>query len=71
MLPKIKVQKFQTLKGGRQSDLYDTINKFMPPEADDNTKGIVAGLCIEYVIKSGGDPDIFVDESLVEPESEY
>lgn len=67
---KIKKQEFSKLKNTRQHDLYENINKFLP-NADDTTKGIVAGLCIEYVIKSGGDSDIFVDELLViDPEDE-
>lgn len=68
-LKKIVKQNFQNLKNTRQSDLYDSINKFMP-DATDETKGIVAGLIIEYVLQSGGNPDIFLDEFLVEDKDE-
>lgn len=68
-IKKIVKQNFQNLKNTRQSDLYDSINKFMP-ESTDETKGVVAGLIIEYVIQSGGNPDIFVDELLVEQEED-
>jgi hypothetical protein len=70
MLSKIKVQDFAALKKSKQADLHDTINRFLPgltPEL----KGVVAGLCIEYVVKSGGDPDIFVDEQLVDSEEDF
>ncbi len=68
-LLKIKKQNFQALKNSKQSDLYETINRFLPNESDE-VKGVVAGLCIEYVIKSNGDPDIFIDELLVNTEEE-
>lgn len=68
-LLRIKEQDFQKLRGSRQHDLFETINKFLPG-ADDRTKGVVAGLCIEYVIRSGGDPDIFIDELLIDSEED-
>lgn len=68
-LEKIKKQNFESLKNGAQSDLYDTINKYLP-ELSKEDKGIVAGMCIEYVLKSGGNPDIFIGEDLIEEENE-
>lgn len=64
MFTRIQKQNFQSLKTGKQSGLYENINKFLP-DSSDEVKGIVAGLCIEYVIKSKGNPDVFLDEVLV------
>lgn len=64
MFTKIVKQNFPALKNGKQNGLYENINKFLP-DATDEVKGIVAGLCIEYVIKSKGNPDVFLDEMLV------
>lgn len=70
LLIKIKKQMFNKLKDSRQSDLYETINKFLPHLSEED-KGIVAGLCIEYVIASDGDPEIFEMDRTLEGDEEW
>ena len=65
---KIKKQDFPLLKQ-THSDLYTTITSTFP-ELDDATKGKIAGLCIEYVIQSDGDVDIFQEEISVDKDME-
>lgn len=56
---RIVKQDFQRLKK-THPDLYANLLRFFPHLSDEG-KGIAAGLIIEYVIKSGGDVDIFQD----------
>lgn len=44
-----------------QPDLKKTLDINLH-DVEDRIKGIVAGLIIEYVLKSGGNPSIFQDE---------
>lgn len=60
MLIKPKKQNFASLKESLP-DLYTTINVSLPNMSSEE-KGIVAGLCIEYIIQSGGDVDILQDD---------
>jgi len=60
MVFNIKNQKFERLEK-THPDLFTMINKIFP-DLDQEQKGAVAGLCIEYVIQSEGDIDIFLDK---------
>lgn len=57
---KIKAQDFELLRK-THPDLYTMINTQFSDLAP-NIKGKIAGLCIEYVIKSNGDVDIFQED---------
>ncbi len=57
---KAKKQDFELIKR-THPDLYTTINTNFP-NIDDTEKGKIAGLCIEYVIQSSGDVDIFQED---------
>lgn len=69
IINKFKAQKLSVLEK-TQPDLFATVNAHMS-DLNEEQKGKVAGLIIEYVIKSGGDVSIlssdetetlFVDE---------
>jgi len=54
---KFAKQKMDVIENA-QPDLKKTLDINLP-DVEERTKGIVAGLIIEYVLKSGGNPSIF------------
>lgn len=60
IITKYAKQKMNILEQS-QGDLKRTLDINLP-NVEDSIKGIVAGLIIEYVLKSGGNPSIFQDE---------
>ena len=60
MIVKVKKQNFQSLKNSH-SDLYESIQICLNHLSDED-KGVVAGLVIEYVIKSDGDVGALEEE---------
>lgn len=62
IINKIVKQKMEVLKR-TLPDLYASINAHFPgwPEEE---RAKLAGFVIEYVLKSGGNPDVFQDEEL-------
>ena len=63
-LSKYRVQKVELLKKN-QTDLYETVRHLFP-KATDEEFGKIAGLIMEYVIQSGGNPEIFVTDGDLE-----
>lgn len=64
IIAKITKQKWDLLKK-THPDLYATINVHTPKlsvELSEDDKGILAGLIIEYVLKSNGYINIFQDD---------
>lgn len=70
-LARLTPQKVNLLKKN-QPDLYDTLCKVFPEyKEDDAMMGRLAGLCIEYVIQSGGKVEIFGEDVDMLEEDEY
>jgi len=57
-LKKVRAQNIEVIEKN-QPELFNSIKNNLPTLTDKEW-GIVAGLCIEFVIASGGDPDVFV-----------
>lgn len=68
MIVKVKKQNFATLKE-THGDLYESIQGCLKHLSDED-KGIVAGLVIEYLIKSDGDISVLEEEFNFEEEME-
>lgn len=68
MIVKVKKQNFAKLKDSH-TDLYESIQGCLANLSDED-KGIVAGLVIEFVIKSDGDVSILEESFDFEEEME-
>lgn len=68
LIVKFIKQKIDNLRN-RQPDLLKSI-ELADPSFTDEQKGIVAGLIIEYVLKSGGNATIFEDNLYEQLEKE-
>lgn len=57
-LRKFRPQNLEVVKRNQPELFAAIVNNF--PELTDEQKGKIAGLCIEFVVVSGGDSDVFI-----------